>query len=199
MATRNDRIRELSPTVTAGLAFGAGVLFALAAQQRRYEQLRLRVVQVEETDHREARLAEQQRLQAYLLDKALDDPDLAEVLSTIEEVDPKRRRQYLFANAMYTNALLAYRVGVVNWEELHGHLRVICQSSVFRDYWDATHPHRASLKDGSTEARVGQMVDVLIQDLDEADTEEWWVVGEPPVEASPVPEGEPPLGEGRLA
>ncbi|MFI6490810.1 DUF6082 family protein [Streptomyces sp. NPDC050564] len=172
----------MSSAATAGLTFAVGVLVILAAQQRRFEALRLRVAQVERNNDRDARLAEQQRLQAYLLDKALDDPDLAEVLSTIDEVDPTKRRQYLFANAMYTNALLAYRVGVVNWEELHGHLRVICQSAVFRDYWDATRHHRASLKSTSEEARVGQMVDALIHDLDESDTEQWWVVGEPPEE-----------------
>jgi hypothetical protein len=182
MATQNFGVRGLSSAATAGLTFAVGVLVILAAQQRRFEALRLRVAQVERSNDRDARLAEQQRLQAYLLDKALDDPDLAEVLSTIDEGDPTKRRQYLFANAMYTNALLAYRVGVVNWEELHGHLRVICQSAVFRDYWDATRHHRASLKSTSEEARVGQMVDALIHDLDESDTEQWWVVGEPPEE-----------------
>ncbi|WP_405906279.1 DUF6082 family protein [Streptomyces sp. NBC_00828] len=180
MATRNFGVWGLSSAATAGLA--VGVLVALTAQQRRFEALRLRVARVEGTDVRDTRLAEQQRLQTYLLDKALDDPDLAEVMSTINEVDLTRRRQYLFANAMYTNALLAYRVGVVSWEELHGHLRIICRNHIFRDYWDATRHHRASLKDASDEARVGQMMDTIIRDLDEADTEEWWVVGEPPTE-----------------
>ncbi|MFE5082936.1 DUF6082 family protein [Streptomyces mirabilis] len=103
-------------------------------------------------------------------------------MSTIEDADPPRRRHYLFANAMYTNALRAHHVGVVNPEELHGHLRVLCRNAIFRDYWEATRPHRASLKDDSEEGRVGQMMDALIHDLDEADTEEWWVVGEPPAE-----------------
>lgn len=198
MTTQKRGLLGVRSAAAAGLAFAAGALVTLALQQRRYEELRLRIARVEQTDRREARLAEQQRLQAYLLDKALDDPDLAAVLSTIDEVDPVRRRQYLFANAMYTNALLAYRVGVVNWEELHGHLRVICQSSLFREYWNATRHHRASLKDGSTESRVGRMVDVLIRDLDEADTDEWWVVGEPPTEEPPASEGEPPPEDGQL-
>ncbi|MGW3497579.1 DUF6082 family protein [Streptomyces sp. NPDC001020] len=172
----------MGAATAAGLAFAAGILVAVAAQQRRYRELRLRIEHAERNDRQEARLAEQQRLQSYLLDKALSDPDLAAVMSTIDEVNPTRRRQYLFANAMYTNALLAYRVGVVNLEELHGHLRVICQNAVFREYWNATRHHRASLKAESAEARVGQMVDTLIRDLEEADTEEWWVVGEPPAE-----------------
>ncbi|MFD9462346.1 DUF6082 family protein [Streptomyces sp. NPDC060027] len=175
-------MRGLSSAATAGLAFAVGVLAVLAAQQRRFEALRLRVAQVEQADYRNARLAEQQRFQTYLLDKALDDPDLAEVLSTINEVNPTRRRQYLFANALYTSILRAYRAGDVSWDELHGHLRVICQSALFRDYWNASRHHRASLEEASQEARVGRMVDTLIHDLDESDTDEWWVVGEPPSE-----------------
>ncbi|MGW1537247.1 DUF6082 family protein [Streptomyces aureus] len=184
MATQNHGVRTLGSAATAGLAFAVGVLAVLVAQQRRFEALRLRVEQALEAEDRNARLAEQQRFQTYLLDKALNDADLAEVLSTINEVDPTRRRQYLFANAIYTNVLRAYRAGDVTWDELHGHLRVICQSAIFRDYWDATRHHRASLQTASQEARVGRMVDRLIRDLDESDTEEWWVVGESPPESS---------------
>jgi hypothetical protein len=32
------------------------------------------------------------------------------------------------------------------------------------------------------EARVGRMLDTLIRELDEGDTEEWWVAGEAPAE-----------------
>ncbi|MEV0556869.1 DUF6082 family protein [Streptomyces sp. NPDC050597] len=180
MVTQSGKQR-LSSAVTAGLAFAAGALVALAAQQRRYEELRLRVAEVERSD-RQAMLTEQQRLQFYLLSRAMEDPDLAAVYSNVQVDSPTQRRQYLFANALYTNALLAYRVGVVNWEELHGHLRMICLNPIFRNYWEAHRPHRASLEDNSEEARVGRMVDILIRDLDEADTEEWWVVGEPPLE-----------------
>ncbi|MEU9893780.1 DUF6082 family protein [Streptomyces phaeochromogenes] len=180
MVTQSGK-QKLSSAVTAGLAFAVGALAALAAQERRYEELRLRVAEVERSD-RQAMLTEQQRLQFYLLSRAMEDPDLAAVYSNVQVDSPTQRRQYLFANALYTNALLAYRVGVVNWEELHGHLRMICLNPIFRDYWEAHRPHRASLEDNSEEARVGRMVDVLIRDLDEADTEEWWVVGEPPAE-----------------
>ncbi|MBV1942318.1 DUF6082 family protein [Streptomyces sp. NPDC060006] len=181
MATQNSGKRQLGSAAAAGLAFAAGALAALAAQQRRYEDLRLRVAEVERSE-RQAMLTEQQRLQFYLLSRAMEDPDLAAVYSNVQVDSPTQRRQYLFANALYTNALLAYRVGVVNWEELHGHLRMVCHNPIFRDYWDAHRPHRASLKEDSEEARVGRMVDVLIRDLDESDTEEWWVVGEPPAE-----------------
>ena len=181
MATRNFGSRVLGTAATAGLAFAAGALTVLTVQQRRQEELRLRVTELERHE-RQAALAEQQRLQFNLLSKAMDDADLAAVYSTVVADSPVQRRQYLFAHAMYTNALLAYRTGAVNWQELHGHLRVICTNPIFRDYWRSHMDHRASLRDGSDEARVGQMVDGLIHDLDESDTEEWWVVGEPPAE-----------------
>nr|WP_263445270.1 hypothetical protein [Streptomyces olivaceus] len=39
---------------------------------------------------------------------------------------------------------------------------------------------RASLDADSAEARMGRMVDGLVEDIDAADTDEWWVVGTPP-------------------
>ncbi|MBQ0852949.1 hypothetical protein J8N05_32785 [Streptomyces sp. BH-SS-21] len=172
MATQKFGIRGLSTASVAGLAFTAGTLAVLTFQQRQYNRMRLRV--------------EQQRVHQQLLSKAMDDPELAVVMSTVDlstapaTERPRLRRQYLFANALYTNALHTFYAGDVNWQELHGHLRVLCQSSVFRDFWEATRHHRDSLDDSSQEARVGKMVDGLVRDLAEADTEEWWVVGEPP-------------------
>ncbi|MFE9769249.1 DUF6082 family protein [Streptomyces sp. NPDC005808] len=167
-------IRGLGSAAAAGLAFAVGALALLTAQQRNDNELRLRV--------------EQQRLHFQLLSKAMDDPELAAVMSTVDlsaepvETHTSLRRQYLFANALYTNVLQTYLTGNVNWQEMHGHVRVLCQSRVFRDYWEATRHHRRSLDESSDEARVGRMVDNLVHDLDESDTEEWWVVGEPPAE-----------------
>ncbi|WP_326720239.1 MULTISPECIES: DUF6082 family protein [unclassified Streptomyces] len=182
MAARNIGKPAFSCTVAAGLTFVAGALAAFGAQQRRIDELRYRVEQMEKDRHRRSDLVQQQALHFSLLSKAIDDPDLAMVLSTLDVDSPTQRRQFLFANAMYSNTLLAYRTGSVNIEELHGHLRVICQNPIFREYWEATRHHRASLDESSDESRVGRMMDHLIQDLDEADTEEWWAVGEPPSE-----------------
>ncbi|MGW3098633.1 DUF6082 family protein [Streptomyces sp. NPDC001102] len=181
MATQDFGMRGLGSAAVAGLAFAAGALAALTVRRRHHDELVLRRA-TKERDDRQAALTEQQRFQFSLLCKAMDDADLAAVYSTVQVDSPTQRRQYLFAHGMYTNALLAYRTGVVNWEELHGHLRVICMNPIFRDYWRVHTDHRASLRDDSEEARVGRMVDGIIQDLDEADTDEWWVVGEPPVE-----------------
>ncbi|MCF3132030.1 DUF6082 family protein [Streptomyces olivochromogenes] len=184
MTTRKTgRKRGLGSAATVGLAFAAGALAAWTTRQRQYLELRLRLAQAEQAENHRASLVDYQRLQLGLLERAIDDPELAVVLSTFEAESPTLLRQHLFANALYSNALFGYRIGVATLEELHGHLRVLCRSAPFRRYWENTRPHRASLKEDSEEGRIGRMVDTLIHDLDEAgDTEEWWVVGEPPTE-----------------
>lgn len=181
MVTQRFGIRGLGSAAVAGLAFAAGALAALAAQHRRQTDLLRQVTDANGADS----LRAYHRLQLCLLGKAMEDPDLAAVVSTVDADSPTRRRQYLYANALYSNALFGYRSGVANLEELHGHLRVLVRNAIFREYWEVTRHHRASLKAESVEARVGTMVDTLMHDLDEADTEEWWVVGEPPAEEDP--------------
>ncbi|MEU9453188.1 DUF6082 family protein [Streptomyces sp. NPDC048277] len=182
MATRNFRRRGLNGAAAAGAAFAAGALSALAAYRHWHEATCSRTNPAQGLEAQRARLADYQRLQLRLLDKAMDDPQLAAVMSTVETESPAQRRQYLFANALYANALFGYRIGIANLEELRGHLRVLVRNPIFRAYWEATRRHRASLRDDSEEGRVGRMMDALIRDLDEADTDEWWVVGEPPAE-----------------
>lgn len=161
-----------------------GAVSALVAQHHQIRKLRLRLEQYEQSRderQRHINLAHQQRLLWELLSKAMEDPALAAVLDTHQgTIPPAKHRQFLFANALYTNALLAYRIGNVNQAELFGHLRSTVQNPIFREYWEVTRLNRASLEYNSVEAQVGRMVDGLIHDLDEADTDEWWVVGSPP-------------------
>ncbi|MFD7701193.1 DUF6082 family protein [Streptomyces caelestis] len=183
MATQYFGLRGRGVATRVGLAFTMGVLTAVLVRSALREEAPHR--NEPRDGHQRAGFAQQQQLQLYLLDKALEDPDLAAVLSTVEVESPTRRRQFLFANALYSNALLAYRIGLVTLEELHGYLRITCRNPVFRAYWEATRPHRASLVESSDEARAGRMVDALIADLDDAETDEWWVVGVPPAEETP--------------
>ncbi|MEV2191281.1 DUF6082 family protein [Streptomyces phaeochromogenes] len=128
-----------------------------------------------------AALTEQHRLHFDLLCKAMDDPALAAVLNTYDsDVSPEKQRQYLFANALYVNALYFHRIGAMTQRELHGHFRIMCQNRIFQEYWASTQHHRESLPDSSEEAELGQMMDDLIQEQADSDTDEWWVVGEPP-------------------
>ncbi|MEU6845384.1 DUF6082 family protein [Streptomyces sp. NPDC046716] len=164
MATKSYGARALAAALAAGAGTAAGSLTSLVTRRRR-----------------NAALTEQHRLHFDLLCKAMDDPALAAVLDTYEEpVPPEQQRQFLFANALYTNALYFHRIGAMNRRELYGHLRVICQNPIVRSYLTATQHHRASLEGTSAEAELGRMVEQLLQDLEEAETDEWWVVGEPP-------------------
>ncbi|MFJ9964909.1 DUF6082 family protein [Streptomyces avermitilis] len=105
------------------------------------------------------------------------------------EIPPEKQRQYLFANALYVNALHFRRIDALNLVELHGHLRVISRNRIFRVYWAATQPHRESLPDSSEEAALGRMTEGLVHELhnladntDDGDLQEWWVVGQLPGE-----------------
>ncbi len=169
----------------AGTVLASGALTALAAQRHVIDSLRVRVERLEQTTQaqRDANIAQQQRLHWELLSKAMDDAELAEVLDTYEQgVSTKKQRQFLFANALYTNALCYYRIGNISREEFFGFARGILQNPIFREYWYATRPHRATLIDASEEAELGRMVDDLLRQLEDADGDEWWVVGEPPAD-----------------
>jgi hypothetical protein len=171
--------------MVSGIALAAGAAVALAARWLTYHALRARIDHLEEAAQPQHRTSftHQQRLHWELLSKAMDDPELAEVLDAYDgTASPRKVRQFLFANALYTNALCYYRMGNMAREEFFGFARSMLQNPVFREYWYASRPHRATLADSSEEARLGRMVDDLLAQLEEADTDEWWVVGELPGE-----------------
>ncbi|GGQ43942.1 hypothetical protein GCM10010145_10710 [Streptomyces ruber] len=177
-------LRGPVPAAAVGIGMIAGILIGKALHHRELEAVHLRLTRLEQTAHtqRHTNLTSQQRLHWEMLSKAIDDPELAEVLDLYEtSVSPKQRRQFLFANAQYTNLLLYYRIGNISREEFFKHVRGFLQNPTVRDYWYATRQQRASLAD-TDEAELGLMVDDLLRQLEDADTEEWWVVGEPPTD-----------------
>ncbi|MFH9731768.1 DUF6082 family protein [Streptomyces sp. NPDC017260] len=181
MATRKNITGRFGSAAAGMLLATAGV--SLAARQRAVdaERLRIRRLELEEAASRRRALAHQQRLHWELLSRAIDDPSLASVIDTYaHDLPAAKRRQYFYANAWYTNLYHLYRAGLVDQEELYGHARELFQNPLMREYWEASRGQRATLKQSSDEARIGRLVDGLINDLDESDTEEWWVVGTPP-------------------
>ncbi|MFF8875678.1 DUF6082 family protein [Streptomyces massasporeus] len=185
MTTQKFGFRGLKATASAGMGLAAGAAVALALQWPALQTLRARIEHLEEAAQfqRRTNFAHQQRLHWELLSKAMDDPELAAVLDAYDgTVSPRKQRQFLFANALYTNALCYYRMGNMTREEFFGFARSMLQNPLFREYWYATRPHRATLVDTSDEAGLGRMVDDLLVQLEEADIDEWWVVGDPPVE-----------------
>ncbi|MFE0722667.1 DUF6082 family protein [Streptomyces rochei] len=181
MVTRKKITGRFGSAATGLLVATAGL--TLAARQRALEAERLRVrrLELEETASRRRALAHQQRMHWELLSRAIDDPSLASVIDTYApDIPAEKRRQYFYANAWYINLYHLYRAGLVDQEELYGHARELFQNPVMREYWEASRGQRATLKQSSDEARIGRLVDGLIHDLDDADTDEWWVVGTPP-------------------
>ncbi|MBZ9642708.1 MULTISPECIES: DUF6082 family protein [unclassified Streptomyces] len=181
MTTRKNTAGRLA-SAAAGLMLATATV-TLVARQRRLEEARLQVkrLELEELASRRTTIAHQQRMHWELLSKAIDDPSLAAVIDTYDKSIPaEKRRQFFYANAWYVNLYHLYEAGILDQEELFGRLREIFQSPLLREYWEASRAQRATLKQSSDEARIGLMVDGLIRDLDEADTDEWWVVGNPP-------------------
>ncbi|MFE5025089.1 DUF6082 family protein [Streptomyces sp. NPDC056656] len=172
----------MSAAALAGFALG-GATSAFAKQQQRREKARLRTEQVERDEVAERRRARahQQRMHWALLVKAIDDPSLAVVINTYgADVPLEKLRQYFYANAWYVNLFHLEQSGLADQEQVRGHLRDLFQSQVFREYWRATRPNRATLPDSTDEARLGHLAECLLDELEEADTDEWWVVGDPP-------------------
>ncbi|MFK4100913.1 DUF6082 family protein [Streptomyces sp. NPDC019531] len=139
-------------------------LFARRSPRRRQEDILLELLgqlRVMTEEIRRANLIQQYRLTLDQMDRAIDDPTLADAASTLTGLSEVKRRQMIFANREFGNLLLGHRVGVHTWDELVGHLRVLCRNELFAEYWDRTMEHRRSLPADSTEARVGEIVDVM--------------------------------------
>jgi hypothetical protein len=183
MVTQKN-IRGRFGSTTAGLLFATAGL-TLAARRRWLEKTRLqeRQLELEELALRRRSLAHQQRMHWELLTRAIDDPSLAEVIDTYDKSIPAaKRRQFFYANAWYVNLFHVHRAGLIDREELYGHIREFLQNQIFREYWEASRYMRATLVQSSDEARMSHLVDGLIRELDDADTDEWWVVGTPPTD-----------------
>ncbi|MGV9388524.1 DUF6082 family protein [Streptomyces olivaceus] len=178
MVTRKKITGRFGSVAAGMLAATAGV--SLAAR-RRLTAARARQLELDETALRRTSLAHQQRMHWELLTRALDDPSLAEVMDPYDKGIPaERRRQFIYANAWYVYLYHVHQAGLVSRDELYAALREYFQSPIFREYWEASRHMRASLDADSAEARMGRMVDGLVEDIDAADTDEWWVVGTPP-------------------
>ncbi|MEV8429025.1 DUF6082 family protein [Streptomyces chartreusis] len=176
--------------IGSAVVAGRGVMRALRARGRRrqrqeeilLELLRQLTLMTEEI-HR-ANLIQQYRLTVEQMDQAIGDSSLASAGSTLTGLPEGKRRQMIFAHRQYGNLLLAYRVRACDWDELIGHVRVLCRNAVFAEYWDRTVEHRRSLPADSEEARVGAAVDIILEELAD-DPDEWWIVG--PSSGEPQP------------
>lgn len=169
-----------------------GALALLGLRARRNAESQLRLERRDPVDHEphDADRTSEEQLWFDLFAAALSDPEADAAGNPATGTPTTTCRHHLFADALYRNALHAHSLGAVSLDELHGHLRVLCQNSIFRDYWRTMREQRASLESSSgeieveveIEVEIARMVDELIHDMEEAETDEWWVVGDPPVD-----------------
>lgn len=109
--------------------------------------------------HRSAE-ADLRRLHMELVKMAIDDPSLADVWSAFRgEVSPEQRRQYLYANLIFSHYFLNYKLEIVTEAEMRGHLREMVRNPIFREYWVAAEPGRRPLAEDSMESHFGALVD----------------------------------------
>ncbi|MFE2439325.1 DUF6082 family protein [Streptomyces sp. NPDC059409] len=192
MVTRKNATGRFCSAAAGMLVATAGLTLAARRRRLEAERLGLRRLELEEAASRRRALAHQQRMHWELLTRAMDDASLAAVIDTYDKNIPaEKRRQFFYANAWYVNLYYLYEAGLLDQQELFGRLREIFQTPLMREYWEASRAQRATLDESSDETRIGAMVDGLIMELDEADTDEWWVVGTPP----PAWEGTSSSGE----
>ncbi|CCK28160.1 hypothetical protein BN159_3781 [Streptomyces davaonensis JCM 4913] len=180
MVTLKAAARSIGSAVMAGRGTLRTALAGGARRRRQEELLSALVGQLAlmtEEIHR-ANLIQQHRLIAEQQVRAMDDPSLAAATSTLTGLSEEKRRQMIFVNRWYAALLLAHRIGSVDWDELLGHIRVLCRGGAFAEYWERTGEHRRGLPQDSLEARVGRAVDVILEEREE-DPDEWWVVGSP--------------------
>ncbi|MFI8301304.1 DUF6082 family protein [Streptomyces nigra] len=111
-----------------------------------------------------------------LLCRAIDDPSLAEAVSTHNDVPQPKRRQFLYIQAMYESLLLEHATGALPWDQLIARLRIFGRNEVVAEYWERTREERRAWPADSLEARVGQALDLIMDELGE-DPDEWWVAG----------------------
>ncbi|WP_370080557.1 DUF6082 family protein [Streptacidiphilus sp. MAP12-16] len=105
--------------------------------------------------------ADLRSLHMQLLRMGIDDPELAAVWPS-GSGPPERRRQFLYANLIFSHYFLNHRLGIVTDEEVRGHLRILGQSPVFRDYWRTAAEERSCLAADSDERRFGLIVDEVL-------------------------------------
>ncbi|MCM4082436.1 DUF6082 family protein [Paractinoplanes hotanensis] len=157
---------------SAGEAFGAinSLLsaFALAALVITYRtqsrDLRVQRVALEDAEKALRRTADVgvRGLHMELMNMALDDAALADVLPNHGGQDEKSRRQHIYSNLLLQNVWLQYTVGIASEEEMVSNVRHLFASPKVRDYWGATTTTRNNVYvQGTQEQTLAKVADAI--------------------------------------
>ncbi|WP_458268521.1 DUF6082 family protein [Streptacidiphilus sp. PAMC 29251] len=131
--------------------------------QRQELALQRAVMQDSGTQLRRSAEADLRALHMQLLRMSIDDPELAEVWGDFAVGPPERRRQTIYANLIFSHYFLNHRLGIVDDDEVRGHLRILARSPAFREYWHISAESRAVLAQDSDERRFGRLVDEVME------------------------------------
>ncbi|MFE0633072.1 DUF6082 family protein [Streptomyces sp. NPDC058864] len=156
----------------SGLALAA-VLVTFGVQQRKAHlqrrELAAQRVELRGTHSQLYRSAEAElrTLHVELLKIGIENPELATVWPELEGVPAEQARELLYANMIFTHHLFVMRLGSLSAVEFQNVVRDLVRSRKFREYWTWSRPYRAARLDtAGDEARLGAMVDSLIQEIE---------------------------------
>jgi hypothetical protein len=173
MAHLERRVRMRAP-LAGHISFG--VVADMESESSEPSGLLIAAVAGLTQEQRSANVIRYYRMLIDQLDRAIDDPSLAAVLSTVSDVSPEKRRQLLFANKQYVLIVLGHLIGVTARDEFLSALRVLSRNPLFREYWERTREQRRDLSEESLEAQIGMAVDAIVEERFD-DLEEWRVEG----------------------
>ena len=110
--------------------------------------------------------ADLRRLHMALIQMAMDDSTLADVWGDYRAGIPReRRRQYLYANLIFSHLYLNHKLQMADDAEMLGLLRILSKSEIFREYWAEAAGSRALLAEESAERIFGSLVDQAMAEL----------------------------------
>src|SRR4051794_32297157 len=109
MAHLERRVRMRAP-LAGHISFG--VVADMESESAEPSGLLIAAVAGLTQEQRSANVIRYYRMLIDQLDRAIDDPSLAAVLSTVSDVSPEKRRQLLFANKQYVLIVLGHLIGV---------------------------------------------------------------------------------------
>ncbi|WP_432984482.1 DUF6082 family protein [Dactylosporangium sp. CA-233914] len=121
-----------------------------AAEQSRHELFRSSEVAMRE-------------LHVHLTELAMNDPDLAEVWGGYgDPIEPRRRKQFFFANLMLNNLNLIHRIGDRDESYVRAAVRDAFTNPIVREFWASVRDYRREIRPPGSPA--GDF-DALVEDV----------------------------------
>jgi hypothetical protein len=164
---RAQQLGTVGQYFDAGSAVFSGIALLLVigttVMQRRELAMQRDALSKSHWELRRSAEADLRRLHMELIKMAIDDPSLADVWADFRPGIPvERRKQYLYANLIFSHLYLNHKLQVADDAEMLGQLRVITKSQIFREYWAEAEGSRVPLTENSPERIFGLLVEQVL-------------------------------------